>query len=83
VIGFPGGAKPGKDEAPTFEASDLICTAAAGDAMSCRSVTAVTPTVRAGQRTLSFYKRHNVTFNERGRLVSRLLAPTIPLRVLP
>jgi hypothetical protein len=40
VIGFPGGAKPGEDEGPTFEASDLICAAVAGDAVTCRSVTA-------------------------------------------
>jgi hypothetical protein len=83
VIGFPGGARAGEDEGPTFEASDLICAAAAGDSMTCRSVTAMTPTVHAGQRTLSFYKRHNVTFGEHGRMIGHLLAPTIPLQVLP
>jgi hypothetical protein len=83
VIGFPGGAKAGENEGPTFEASDLICAAAAGALMTCRSVTAFTPTAHAGQRTLSFYKRHNVTFNDRGRTVGHLLAPTIPLQVLP
>lgn len=83
VIGFPGGAKPGEDEGPTFEAGDLICAAAADDSMTCRSVTTMTPTVHAGQRTLSFYTRHNVTFNDRGRTIDHLLAPTIALRVLP
>jgi hypothetical protein len=83
VIGFPGGAKVGEDEGPTFEAGDLICAAAADDSMTCRSVTAYTPTVHAGQRTLSFYSRHNVTFTKDGRTIGHLLAPTIPLQVLP
>jgi len=82
VLGFPGGAKAGEDESqPTFEASDLIC-AAAGTAMTCRSVTDAIPTVHAGQKTFSFYRQLKVTF-KRGRTIGLLDAPTIPLRVLP
>lgn len=86
VLGFTGprGADPRKDSVlPTFEATDLVCGAPSGQTVNCLPVTVATPTVRAGQRTLVFYKKHNVTFSERGRTVGRPGAPTIPLRLLP
>jgi hypothetical protein len=86
VLGFTGprGADPRKDsKLPTFEASDLVCGASSKQALDCLPVTAATPTVRAGQRTFVFYKKHNVTFTEQGRTIGVAATPTIPLRVLP
>jgi hypothetical protein len=83
VIGIPGGAKAGATEAAAhFEPTDLICPERRGDSLVCFPVTQVQPTIREGVDVFAFYKRHNVTFTEKGNAVEHIGEPTISFNVI-
>lgn len=84
VIGFPGGAKAVEDTSePTFEATDLVCSAGALDALECLPVTEAKPIITAGTDTFAFYRQHHVSFTADGRAIGQPTTPTISLSVAP
>jgi hypothetical protein len=83
VIAFPGGAKVKEDSGPAFVSTDLVCSAGTNSLLMCSRVTSAVPTVRAGADVFAFYRKHDVTFDNHGQLVSHVGAPTVELRVLP